>query len=93
MKKSFSALTMTGLLFISLQAFAGEIHLKDGSVLKGHIGAQGETTIYFVPDADPEHPRWVSIRDVESIKNDPVPAALLKKRKQETGSESSKTAS
>ncbi len=66
-----------------LEAFADEIHMKDGSVLKGHIGAQGETTLYFVPGNEQENPRWISITEVESIKKDAVPEALLRKRKQE----------
>lgn len=44
------SLSFAVLLFLEAAASAAEVRLKDGTRLRGHIGAQSETAIYFVPD-------------------------------------------
>gem|GEM_PF-3285488 len=53
-----AAILLGGIFFLLMSASpAAEVRLKDGTRLQGHLGAQGETTLYFVPYDESREPR------------------------------------
>ena len=53
-----AAILLGGIFFLLMAASpAAEVRLKDGTRLQGHLGAQGETTLYFVPYDESREPR------------------------------------
>jgi len=81
MKRWGMILVALGMFACIHPGYADEITLEDGTVLKGHVGAEGYSVVFFVPDDESLGKRWVSRREITSIKKDAVPAAVLKRER------------